>query len=270
MLSRRTLILSAAAGSGALALQACAPKAASTSGPLTIAATAVPHAEILEAIKPELKAKGVEIDIRVFNDYVQPNLQVDQKLLDANYFQTLPYLESVNKERGTKLIPIIGVHVEPFGAYSRRVKAISELKDGAVIALPNDPTNTGRALILLHKNGLITLEDPANIAATQKDIIANPKGFKFKELESPALPRVLGEVDLALINTNYALEAKLDPQKDALIIEGPDSPYLNYLVAREDNKDDPRIKALAAALTSQTARDFIVKTYKGAVIAAKA
>jgi D-methionine transport system substrate-binding protein len=262
MLSRRLFVLSA------LAVSACA-KPAAKANVLTVAATAVPHAEILKAVQPDLAAKGIDLQIKVFNDYVQPNMQVEQKLIDANYFQTLPYLEAFNSEHGTHLLPIVGIHVEPFGAYSRKVKAIADLKNGAVIALPNDPTNTGRALILLHKNGLITLKDPNDIAATPKDIVGNPKTFVFKELESPSLPRVLGEVDLALINTNYALDAKLDPQKDALIIEGPDSPYLNYLVARPDNKDDARIKALAEALTSQKVRDFIAATYHGAVIAAK-
>ncbi|ESQ74962.1 MetQ/NlpA family ABC transporter substrate-binding protein [Asticcacaulis sp. AC402] len=263
MLSRRLFVLSG------LAVGACA-QPQSKANVLTVAATAVPHAEILKAIQPDLAGQGIDLQIKVFNDYVQPNLQVDQKLIDANYFQTLPYLDAFNAERGTRLVPVVGVHVEPFGAYSRKVKTIAGLKPGAVIAVPNDPTNTGRALILLHKNGVITLKDPGNIAATPKDIVANPKGFVFKELESPSLPRVLGEVDLALINTNYALDAKLDPQKDALIIEGPDSPYLNYLVAREDNKADPRIAALAVALTSQKVRDFIAATYQGAVIAAKA
>jgi len=215
---------------------------------------------------PDLAAKGVNLWIRIFNDYVQPNLQVDQKFLDANYFQTLPYLNAFNREHGTKLVPIVGVHIEPFGAYSRKVHNIAALPNGAVIAIPNDPTNAGRALILLHKHHLITLKDPSDIGATQKDIVANPKGFVFKELESPSLPRILDEVDLALINTNYALDAKLDPQKDALIIEGPDSPYVNYLVARPDNRSNPHILALAAALTSQKVRDFIVRTYHGAVV----
>ena len=267
LLSRRTLVLSGLATS---ALIGCSPRKATPGGAgLTVAATAVPHAEILKFIVPDLAAKGIDLEIKVFNDYVQPNLQVDQKFLDANYFETLPYLKAFNREHGTKLVPIVGVHVEPFGAYSRKVHRIDELRNGAVIALPNDPTNTGRALILLHKHGLIRLKDPTNIAATEKDIVANPKAFVFKELESPALPRVLGEVDLALINTNYALDAKLDPQRDALIIEGPDSPYVNYLVARPDNKNDPRIKALAEALTSQKVRAFIIRTYHGAVIPAK-
>jgi len=258
MLSRRRFVIF-----GSAALAGCSKP---VSRALSVAATAVPHAEILKFVKPGLAAQGVELSVKVFNDYVQPNLQVDQKFLDANYFQTLPYLNAFNKEHGTKLLPVVGVHVEPFGGYSRKVKKIADLPQGAVIALPNDPTNTGRALILLHKHGLIVLKDPSNIAATQRDIVANSKGFVFKELESPSLPRVLGEVDLALINTNYALDAKLDPRRDALIIEGPDSPYTNYLVARPDNKADPRIQALAVALTSREVAGFIRRIYRGAVI----
>jgi D-methionine transport system substrate-binding protein len=264
MLSRRHLIASAAS---VVTLSACARPAAKADV-LTVAATAVPHAEILKVITPDLAAKGLTLEVKIFNDYVQPNLQVDQGLIDANYFQTLPYLEAFNKERGTKLVTIKGVHVEPFGGYSRKHKSISELPQGAVIALPNDPSNTGRALILLHKNGLITLKDPANINATLKDIAGNPKGFVFKELESPSLPRVLGEVDLGLINTNYALDAGLAPTRDALILEGPDSPYINYLVARADKVSDPRLKLLADALTSDKVKTFIVDTYKGAVLPA--
>ena len=258
MLSRRHFVIF-----GSAALAGCTP---SGNKALTVAATAVPHAEILKFVTPILAARGVTIDTKIFNDYVQPNLQVDQKFLDANYFQTLPYLEAFNKEHGTHLVALVAVHVEPFGAYSRKVTKMADLPQGAVIALPNDPTNTGRALILLAQHGVIGLKDPHNIAATPKDVVSNPKGFVFKELESPSLPRVLGEVDLALINTNYALDAKLNPLKDALIIEGPDSPYTNWLVARPDNKDDPRLKALAAALTSREVADFIRTTYHGAVL----
>ncbi len=262
MLSRRHFVIF-----GSAALAGCGP---SGSKALSVAATAVPHAEILKFVTPQLAARGVTLETKIFNDYVQPNLQVDQKFLDANYFQTLPYLDAFNREHGTHLVPVVGVHVEPFGAYSRKAAKIADLPQGAVIALPNDPTNTGRALILLAKHGLITLKDPHNIAATPQDLVTNPKGFVVKELESPSLPRVLGEVDLALINTNYALDAKLDPRKDALIIEGPDSPYTNWLVARPDNKDGPRIKLLAEALTSREVADFIRKTYRGAVIPARA
>ena len=235
---------------------------------LVVAATPVPHAEILELIKPALAKEGVDLDIKVFTDYVQPNVQVDQKRLDANYFQTLPYLQSFNEGKGTHLETVIGVHVEPFGGYSKKVKSLAELKDGATIAIPNEGSNSGRALILLQKAGLIELKDPTNAVATPKDIAKNPHNFKFKELESAMLPRVLDQVDLDMINTNYALEAGLNPAKDALLIEGSDSPYVNYLVARPDNKNSEAIQKLAKALTSPAVKAFIEKKYNGAVLPA--
>ena len=235
---------------------------------LVVAATPVPHAEILELIKPTLAKEGVDLEVKVFTDYVQPNVQVAEKHLDANYFQTLPYLESFNKGKGTNLVTVIGVHVEPFGGYSKKVKNLSELKDGATIAIPNEGSNSGRALILLQKAGLIELKDPTNAVSTPKDIAKNPHNFKFKELESALLPRVLDQVDLDMINTNYALEAGLNPATDALIIEGADSPYVNFLVARPDNKDSAAIQKLAKALTSPEVKAFIEQKYKGAVLPA--
>ncbi|WP_287810262.1 MetQ/NlpA family ABC transporter substrate-binding protein [Pseudomonas sp.] len=235
---------------------------------LVVAATPVPHAEILELVKPTLAKEGVDLEIKVFTDYVQPNVQVDQKRLDANYFQTLPYLQNFNDGKGTHLVTVVGVHVEPFGGYSKKVKSLAELKDGATVAIPNEGSNSGRALILLQKAGLITLKDPKNALATPKDIAENPKHLKFKELESAMLPRALDQVDLDMINTNYALDAGLNPAKDALVIEGADSPYVNYLVARPDNKDSDAIKKLAAALTSPEVKEFIAKKYNGAVLPA--
>jgi len=235
---------------------------------LTIAATPVPHAEILKEIKPLLAKEGVNIEIKVFTDYVQPNMQVAQKQIDANFFQTEPYLDAFNKERGTNLVKVVGVHIEPFGAYSRKFKSISELPDGADVVIPNDPSNNSRALLLLAKHGLVTLKNPNDRLATLKDVVGNPKHLKFRELEAAMLPRVLDQVDLALINTNYALAAKLNPVKDALLIEDKDSPYVNFLVARPDNKDDPRMQKLAAALTSPEVKAFIEKNYAGAVLPA--
>ena len=235
---------------------------------LVVAATPIPHAEILELVKPTLAKEGVDLEIKVFTDYVQPNVQVAEKRLDANYFQTLPYLENFNKGKGTNLVTVVGVHVEPFGGYSKKIKNISELKDGATVAIPNEGSNSGRALLLLQKNGLITLKDPTNALATPKDIASNPKNLKFKELESALLPRVLDQVDLDLINTNYALEAGLNPAKDALIIEDAKSPYVNFLVARPDNKDSDAIQKLAKALTSPEVKAFIEKKYNGAVVPA--
>ncbi|MCL2308701.1 MAG: MetQ/NlpA family ABC transporter substrate-binding protein [Proteobacteria bacterium] len=235
---------------------------------LTVAATAVPHAEILEFVKPKLEKEGVTLDIKVFTDYVQPNIQVAEKRIDANYFQHQPYLDEFNKSKGTKLVSVIGVHVEPFGAYSKKVHDLKALPEGATVAIPNDATNGGRALLLLAAHNVIKLKDPKNILATPRDIADNPKKLKFRELEAATLPRVIDQVDLALINTNYALEAKLNPLKDALVLEGRDSPYVNILVAREDNAQSSAMKKLAVALTSAEVKKFIEEKYKGAVVPA--
>src|SRR5690606_17838685 len=185
---------------------------------LIVDVTAVTYAAILGVVKPILEKDVVRLQLRVFNDYVQPNDQVAQKHIDVNYFQTEPYLDAYNKGRGTDLVTVAGVHIEPFGAYSRRHASLEALPAGADVAIPNDPSNNSRALILLHTAGVITLADPSNALATQRDITANPKGLKFRELDSAMLPRILDQVDLALINTNYALDAGLDPTRDALAI----------------------------------------------------
>ncbi|MBC3778651.1 MetQ/NlpA family ABC transporter substrate-binding protein [Pseudomonas sp. SWRI99] len=235
---------------------------------LTVAASPVPHAEILEFVKPALAKEGVDLKVKVFTDYIQPNVQVAEKRLDANFFQHQPYLDEFNKAKGTSLVAVTGVHLEPLGAYSSKVKKIEELPSGANVVIPNDATNGGRALLLLAKAGVITLKDPTNILSTIKDIATNPKDLKFRELEAATIPRVLTQVDLALINTNYALEAKLDPSKDALVIEGNDSPYVNILVSRADNKDSDAMKKLAAALHTPEVKKFITEKYKGAVLPA--
>lgn len=235
---------------------------------LSIAATAVPHAEILEFIKPDLKEQGVDLEIKVFTDYVQPNVQVSQFGMDANFFQHQPYLTEFNDGRGTSLVSVVGVHVEPFGAYSSKIESLDDLKDGDTVAIPNDPTNGGRALLLLQKAGLIKLKDSSKITATPRDIAENPKNLEFYELEAATLPRILDQVELAMINTNYALEAGLNPNEDALIIEGSDSPYVNILVSREDNKDSEAMQKLADALTSDAVRGYIEENYKGAVVPA--
>lgn len=235
---------------------------------LSVAATPVPHAEILEFVKPKLAEQGVELDVKVFTDYVQPNVQVDQKRMDANFFQHQPYLDEFNDGKGTNLVSVTGVHVEPFGAYSSKIDSLEELEDGATVAIPNDPTNGGRALLLLQEAGLITLKDDSKITATPRDIAENPKNLDFKELEAATLPRILNQVDLALINTNYALEAGLNPTEDALVIEGAESPYVNILVAHEDRADEEAIRKLADALTSEEVRKFIEENYEGAVVPA--
>ena len=264
MVARRAALLSLAA----LLIAACSRQPAPSAGDtLTVAATAVPHAEVLEFIKPKLAAQGLKIEIKVFNDYVQPNTQVAEKRMDVSYFETLPYLETFNADKGTNLVPVIGVHIEPIGAYSRKHKTIADLPQGATVAIPNDASTEDRALRLLARNNVIGL-DATKKSLTLKDIDSNPKGLKFKELEGATLPRTLSEVDLAVINTNFALDAKLDPSKDALLIEDKKSPYVNYLVARPDNKDDPRVQKLAKALTTPEVAAFMEQHYHGAVVPA--
>lgn len=235
---------------------------------LSVAATPVPHAELLEFVKPDLAKEGVDLDIKVFTDYVQPNLQVADKQIDVNFFQHQPYLDSFNKEHETDLVTVGLVHVEPFGAYSQKIKDIQDLKDGAQVAIPNDPSNAARALLLMQQEGLIKLKDPDNILATARDLAENPKNLKFRELEAATLPRILPDVDLALINTNYALEAGLNPLEDALFIEDKDSPYANIVVTRADNKDDADVAKLVKALNSDKVREYIVEHYKGAIVPA--
>ncbi|MGA8135997.1 MULTISPECIES: MetQ/NlpA family ABC transporter substrate-binding protein [Pseudomonas] len=250
------------------AFAAVAALSAHAAETLTVAASPVPHAEILEFVKPALAKEGVDLKVKVFTDYVQPNVQVAEKRLDANFFQHQPYLDEFNKSKGTHLVSVAGVHVEPLGAYSSKYKKLADLPGGANVVIPNDATNGGRALLLLQKAGLIKLKDATNILSTPKDIVENTKDLKIRELEAATLPRVLTQVDLALINTNYALEAKLDPAKDALIIEGSDSPYVNILVAREDDKDSDAMKKLVAALHSPEVKAFILEKYKGAIVPA--
>lgn len=231
---------------------------------LTVAASAVPHAEILEFVKPTLAREGVDLDIKVFTDFIQPNQQLALKNLDANYYQYRPFLDDFNKTRHTDLVPVVGVHIEPFGAYSTKIKNISELKDGASVSIPNDPVNTGRALVLLHEAGLIKLKDPSNTLATQRDIVENPKHLKIRELEGALLARSVSQVDLAFVFANYALEAGIDTNS-ALIVEKGKSLYIEFLVARPDNINDPGLQKLAKALNSDEVRQFILTRYKGQI-----
>jgi D-methionine transport system substrate-binding protein len=252
----------------ALTLSVLSVAGAAQAEKLSIAATQVPHAEILEFVKPQLAKEGVELDIKVFSDYVQPNMQLADKQIDANFFQHKPYMDAFNRDRKTSLVSLGAVHIEPFGGYSKKIKNLQELQTGATVAIPNDPSNSGRALLLLQKQGLIKLADPTHIVATPVDITSNPHQLKFRELDAAMLPRVLDDVDLALINTNYALEAGLIPTRDALFIEGADSPYANLVVARQDNKDAPALKKLMRALHTPAVKQFILEKYHGAVVPA--
>jgi len=252
-----------------LALAACSkPNTADDSGSLSVAATAIPHAEILEHIKPVLAKEGIDLKVIVLNDFVQPNVQVAEGHVTVNYFETKPYLDEFNKNRAVKLVTIAGIHVEPLGGYSHKWKKLADLPTGAIVAIPNEGSNGGRALTLLAKAGLLTLRPEAGALATPHDIIANPRHLQIRELEAATLPRVLDQVDLALINTNYALSAKLNPVRDALVIEDKTSPYVNYVVGLESARSDPRVAKLVAALRSPDVKTFIANKYDGAVIPA--
>lgn len=233
---------------------------------IKVGATPVPHAEILEFVKPILKKKGYDLEIVEFTDYVTPNIAVDEGELDANFFQHLPYLKEFNLNKNTKLVKTVNVHLEPMGIYSHKIKSLDELKDGAIIAVPNDPTNESRALDILVKQGLMTFKDVA--LKTALDIKDNPKNIQIKELDAPQLPRVLDEVDAAVINTNYALSANLNPLKDAIVLESKDSPYANIVVVKEGNENKPYIKALDEALNSPELKQFIKEKYNGSIIEA--
>lgn len=252
------------------ALTGCGSDTASTSDKtvLKVGATAVPHAEILEQVKPELAKEGIDLQIVEFNDYVQPNLALNDGELDANFFQHQPYLDEFATEHSVDLVSAGGVHIEPMGIYSKKVKSLDELKDGASVAIPNDPTNGGRALILMAKAGIITLKDNNDIKATVQDITANPKNIKFQEVEAAQLPRVLDDVDAAVINTNYAMQAGFVPASDALIIEDSTSPYVNIVAVKNGNQDNPAIQKLMKALKSEAVKKFIEEKYKGAVVPA--
>ena len=233
---------------------------------IKIGATPVPHVEILEAVKPLLKAKGYDLEIVEFTDYVTPNIAVNEGELDANFFQHLPYLSEFNKNKNTDLVKTVNVHLEPMGLYSHKIKALGELADGATIAVPNDPTNESRALDILVKEGLLKFKEVD--FKTVVDIIENPKNLKIKELDAPQLPRVLDEVDAAIINTNYALSANLNPLKDAIIIESKDSPYANIVVVKKGNENKDSIKALNEAINSEEIRTFIKEKYQGSIVEA--
>lgn len=235
---------------------------------LKIAASSVPHAQMLDYIKPDLKAQGVNLIIIVTDDYNMPNRALAEKEIDANFFQHIPFLDEQIKQFGYPIESIAKVEIEPMGIYSKKVSSLADLKDNAVIAIPNDPTNEGRALLLLQSQGLIKLDNPNSLQATVINITSNPKKLTIREVDAAMIPRTLNQVDAAAINTNYALEAGLSPEKDALVLENKDSPYVNVLVVRNEDENRPDIQALKEALTSEKMRVFILNTYKGAVLPA--
>lgn len=263
-----TAIVSSGCGQGS------GDQSAKTAAPdlkvLKVGASPVPHAEILKSVQPLLKEKGIDLQIIEFTDYVQPNLALQNKELDANYFQHLPYLTDFNEKNNTQLSSALAVHFEPLGLYPGKTKSIADLKDGDTIAVPNDTTNEARALLLLQEAGIIKLKDGAGLTATAKDIAENPKNIQIKELEAAQIARALPDVNLAVINGNYAIDAGLNAATDALKAEGKDSlaakTYANIVVVKSGDESRQEIKTLNEALTSQTVKDFINDKYKGAVI----
>ncbi|WHY98224.1 MetQ/NlpA family ABC transporter substrate-binding protein [Peribacillus simplex] len=235
---------------------------------LKISAASIPHAEILEFIAPDLEKQGVKLDVVISTDGIQTNQQTADKELDANFFQHTPYLEQVNKDSGLNLVNVKGIHIEPFGVYSKKIKSIGELSDGAKVAVPKDPVNFSRSLQLFAANNIIELDGSKSGDYTIEDITKNANKIEFIPVDSPLLVHSLDDVEASAINTNYALEGGLKPLDDALIIEGKDSPYVNILVARPDNKDDKAIQKLANALTTEKVKEFILDQYEGAVVPA--
>jgi D-methionine transport system substrate-binding protein len=240
---------------------------------IVVGASNVPHAEILEEAKPLLKEKGYELEIKTFNDYIVPNQALDSKELDANYFQHIPYLEAQMAENNYKFEVAGGIHIEPIGVYSKKYKSLDDLPEGAHIIMSSSVADHGRILTMLEKEGLITLKEGVEkVKATTEDIAENPKKLKFDtEYEAALLPQIFNndEGDAVLINSNYAIDAGLNPIKDSIAIEESDSPYVNVIAVRKGDKDKPAIKALVEVLHSKEIQDFILEKYEGAVVPVK-
>lgn len=237
---------------------------------LKVGASPAPHAEILEAAKPILAEKGINLEIVQFTDYVQPNTATESGELDANYFQHKPYMDDFNAENGTHLVSVAAIHYEPFGLFPGKTKTIEELQDGAVIAIPNDGTNEARALMLLEAQGLIKLKEDVGFTATKLDIVENPKNLDIEEMEAAQLPRSLSSVDMAVINGNYAIDAGLSASKDAIAVEDANSDasttYANIICVKEGNENNEAIKTLVEVLKSDEIKEFMNTTYDGAVL----
>ena len=237
---------------------------------LKVAASPTPHAEILAQVVDVLAEQGIDLKVNVYGDYVVPNTAVEEGDEDANFFQHTPYLDQFNEENGTHLVSVAKIHYEPMGIYAGKTASLEELPDGAVIAVPNDVTNEARALLLLEAQGLIEVDDEAGLNATPNDITSNPKNLQFKELEAAMLPQTIEEVDLSIINSNYALQGGLNPAEDALASETADSEaaetYANIIVVKEGSENNEAILALVEALQSDAVREYINNTYSGSVV----
>ncbi len=235
---------------------------------LKVAATPVPHAQMLEFVKPDLKAQGIDLIIVVTDDYNIPNRALANHEVEANFFQHIPFMEEQIKQFHYSIESIAKIELEPMGIYSKKIKSLSDLKDNAIIAVPNDPTNEARALLLLQAHDVIELDNSHNLQATVLNITKNPKHIKFVEVDAAMMPRSLEDVDAAAINSNFALQANLSPLKDALVLESTDSPYANIIVVRTGDENRPDIQALKTAMTSEKVREFILQKYKGAILPA--
>lgn len=233
----------------------------SSSLELKVGATPEPHAEMLNLVVDDLAAQGITLKVIEFTDYVTPNEALESGQIDANFFQHIPYMESFNKERGFHLVNAGGIHVEPLALYSKKVSSVADLKSSSTIAIPNDPTNEGRALLLLQSAGLIKLSADAGLEATPLNVADNPLNLKFREIEAASLPRVLADVDAAVINGNYAIPAGLIATRDGLFVEGADSPYVNIITVKSGNENDTRIQALVKALQSDEVKNFVSERY---------
>ncbi|MEV3932344.1 MULTISPECIES: MetQ/NlpA family ABC transporter substrate-binding protein [unclassified Streptomyces] len=279
---RNIKITAAAAATAALAfgLSACGTDSdpasqgetgakADTSKALVVGASPTPHADILNYVRKNLADKaGLKLEVKEFTDYVLPNTATENGQVDANFFQHKPYLDDFNKKNKSHLTPVVDVHLEPLGLFSKKAEDLKDIKAGQTIAVPNDTTNEGRALQLLAANGLITLKDGVGTDATLNDI-TDKKGLEFKELEAATVPRALDDVDAAVINGNYAIEAGYQPGKDSLALEKAEgNPYANVLVVKEGNEEDPRVQKLAKLLNSDEVKKFIEDTYKGSIVPA--
>lgn len=265
-----TVSLAAALAIGTITANGVLVSADAEKGTIKVAASATPHAEILEEAKPILEKEGWDLEVTVFDDYVQPNLVVESGDFDANYFQHIPYLDNFNEEQGTHLVNAGGIHYEPFGIYPGKKETLDDLEDGDTIAVPNDTTNEARALLLLQDNGVITLKDGAGLEATVKDIEENPKNIKIEELEAAQVSRVKDEVAFVVLNGNYALQAGYSVSKDSIAHETSDSEaaktYVNIIAVKEGNEDNEAVKALVDVLKSDEIKDYINETYDGAVV----
>lgn len=251
------------------ALFAGGAKETTSSNKIVVGATPEPHAAMLNLVKEDLEKQGYDLEIVEFTDYVTPNEALESGEIDANFFQHLPYLETFNKEHNTHLVTAGGIHVEPIALYSKSVTSLDELENGSTIAIPNDPTNEGRALLLLESANLIKLKENAGLEATPFDIAENPKKFKFQEIEAATLPRIIGDVDAAIINGNYAIPAGLIATKDGLLIEGAQSPYVNVIAIKEGN-ESAKIDALVEALKSEKVASWVKDKYpNGEVVLVK-